>query len=97
MAGSRKDGVSPSPKLYGHPVQDSLSAHRCLFSPEWQHKTAKVEQQLADTLGDSVKFYNAHARSLPDIHVRSSVAFQDPQTKLWNIYGTYTEIGPHRH
>ena len=93
---SRKDGVSPAQKLYGRPVQDSLPAHRRSFSPEWQRKTAEVEQQLADTLKNSVQCYNAHARPLPDIHVGSSVAVQNPQTKLWDIYGTVTEIGPHR-
>jgi len=82
LTSSRKDGVSPAQKLYEHPVKDLFPAHRHSFSPEWQHKAAKVEQQLADTLGDSVKFYNAHAWPLPDIHVSSSVAVQNPQTKL---------------
>jgi len=40
---SLKGGISPAQKLYGHPVQDSLPAHHRSFSPEYQHKTAKVE------------------------------------------------------
>ena len=43
-----------------------------------------------------MKFYSAHARLLPDIHVGSSVTVQNPQAKLWDIYGTVTEIGPRR-
>ena len=43
-----------------------------------------------------MKFYNAHVWPLPDIHVGSSVAVQNPQTKLWDVYGIVTEIGPHR-
>ena len=35
---SRKDSLSPAQKLYGHPVQDTLPAHRRSFAPEWQHK-----------------------------------------------------------
>jgi transposase InsO family protein len=32
----RKDGCSPAQKLFGHPVQDSLPAHRRSFTLEWQ-------------------------------------------------------------
>ena len=93
---SRKDGASPAQKLYGHPIQDALPAHRRSFSAEWQHKTADIEQQAAKTLETSTQYYNTHAHYLPEIHVGSSVALQNPQTKLWDIYGTVTEIGPHR-
>ena len=93
---SRKDGVSPAQKLYGHPVQDSLPAHHRSFSPEWQLKTAEVEKKLAETLEKTTQFYDAHTRPLPDIHIGSSVAVQNSRTKLWDIYGTVTEIGPHR-
>ena len=92
----RKDGASPAQKLFGHPVQDSLPAHQRSFSPEWQRKTAETEKQLANTLEDSTKYYNTHSHPLPDIHIASNVAIQNPQTKLWDIYGTVTEIGPHR-
>ena len=33
---SCRDGLSPAQKLYGHPVQDTLPAHHCSFSPQWQ-------------------------------------------------------------
>jgi len=36
---------SPAQKLYGHPVQDSLFAHRHSFSQEWQCKAESAEQQ----------------------------------------------------
>ena len=32
---SRRDGVSPAQKLFGHPIQDTLPAHRRAFSAEW--------------------------------------------------------------
>ena len=31
---SRKDGISPAQKLYGHPVQDILPAHHRSFLQE---------------------------------------------------------------
>ena len=77
-------------------MQDSLLAPRRSFSTKWQHKTAEVDKQLAHTLEASTQFYNVHAHPLPDIHVGSSVAIQNSPTKLWDIYGTVTEIGPHR-
>ena len=41
-------------------------------------------------------FYNTHAHNLPDITIGSNVAIQNPNTKLWDIYGIVTDIGPHR-
>ena len=43
------------------------------------------------------KYYNQHTRHLPDIRIGSSVALQLPHTKMWDIYGTVVDIGPHRH
>ena len=93
---SRKDGLSPAQKLYGRPIRDTLPAHRHSFAPEWQRSTQAAEQQATYTLQQSEAFYNIHTRSLPDIQIGSSVALQNPQTKLWDIYGTIVDIGPHR-
>ena len=50
---SRKDGLSPSHKVFGHPVQDTLPAHHRSFLPEWQRPIATAEQQRQDTLQSS--------------------------------------------
>ena len=70
--------------------KDGLSPAQKLYS------TQAAEQQTAYTLQQSEAFYNTHTRSLPDIQIGSSVALQNPQTKLWDIYGTIVDIGPHR-
>ena len=44
---SRKDGLSPAQKLFGHPIQDTLPAHR---HPEWQKSTEEAEQQAIETM-----------------------------------------------
>ena len=93
---SRKDGTSPAQKLFGHPIQDSIPAHRRSFAPEWQKSTQEAEQQTTETLAQSKEFYNTHAHSLPDIQVGSKVALQNQQTKLWDIYGMVVSIGPNR-
>ena len=93
---SCKDGTSPAQKLYGHPVQDILPAHRRSFSRQWQQKSQEVEEQAKQTLQSSEAFYNTHAHPLPDINVGSHVAIQNHQSKLWDIYGVVTDIGPHR-
>ena len=41
----RKDGLSSAQKLFGHPVQDTLPAHRQSFAMEWQ----KSSQEAVDT------------------------------------------------
>ena len=93
---SRKDGLSPSHKLFGHPVQDTLPAHHRSFLPEWQRPIFTAEQQRQDTLQSTAAFYNSHAHTLSNINVGSHVAIQNPQTKIWDIYGTVTEISPQR-
>ena len=93
---SRKDGTYPAQKLFGHPIQDSIPAHRRSFAPEWQKSTQEAEQQATETLAQSKEFYNTHAHSLPDIPVGSKVALQNQQTKLCDIYGIVVSIGPNR-
>jgi len=93
---SRKDGLSPAQKLCGHPVQNSLPAHRRAFSQEWQCTAGAAKQQAETTQQSSAKYYNQHAHSLPDIGIGSNVAIQNPRTKLWDIYGVITGISPKR-
>ena len=93
---SRRDGLSPAQKLYGHPVQDSLPAHRRSFAPEWQRSSQEADQQAAHTLHQSETYYNTHTHPLTDIEIGSAVALQNTQTKLWDTYATVVAIGPHR-
>ena len=92
---SCKDRLSPAQKLFSHPIQDTLPAHRCSFALEWQKGTQEAEQQVTETLEQSKTFYNIHAHSLPDICIGSPVALQGQQTKLWDVYGTVVAIGPY--
>ena len=93
---SRKDGLSPAQKLYGRPVQDTLPAHRRAFSDKWQRSAREAEQQATSTLEKVESSYDAHAHNLPEIGVGSNVAIQNSETKLWDIYGIVTDVGPHR-
>ena len=77
---SRKDGLSPAQKLFGHPVQDIVPAHQRSFLPQWQQTTQEAAQQAEDTSKLSAAYYNIHAHNLPDIHVGSHVAVKNPQS-----------------
>ena len=55
---TRKDGLSPTQKLFGHPVQDTLPAHHRSFAPEWQRTSQEAQQQTDITLQSSANFYN---------------------------------------
>ena len=92
----RKDGLSPAQKLLGHPVQDMLPAHRRSFAPEWQRSSQAADSAAAHTSERSQATYNQHAHPLSDLQVGNHVALQNPNTKMWDIYGTITDIGPHR-
>ena len=89
---SRRDGQSPAQKLYGHPIQDTLPAHRRSFAPEWQRHSLDTEESLKI----SEEYYDQHAHKLPDLHVGSHVTIQNTSSKLWDIYGIITAIAPHR-
>ena len=93
---SRRDGLSPAQKLYGHPVQDTLPAHRRSFAPEWQRSLQEADQQASHTSTQSETFYNTHAHPLTDIEIGSNVALQNQQSKHWDIYGKVVAIGPYR-
>ena len=86
---SRRDGLSPAQKLYGHPVQDILLAHHRSFL---QQKAASVEQQEEQSF-KTEHYYNQHAHALPEIQVGSNVAIHNSKTKLWDTYGVVTYVG----
>ena len=90
----RRDGRSPAQKLYGHPVQDSLPAHRRSFAPEWQHPINT--EHTNDVFQKAESFYNQHAHPLPDLAPGAHVAVQNPVSKAWDIFGAVTTISPHR-
>jgi len=93
---SCRDGLSPAQKLFGYSVQDILPAHRRFFLPQWQRPAQEAAQQAEDTSKSSAAHYNIHTHNLPEIHVGSHIAVQNPQSRLWDVYGIVTEIGPHR-
>ena len=92
-----KDSLSPAQKLYGRPIQATLPAHRRSFSSEWLAGTKEAELKAADSKEKAETYYNKRAHPLPEIHIGSKVAIQNPETKLWDIYGTIADIGPFRH
>ncbi len=92
----RKDSLSPAQKLFGHPVPDHLPAHRRSFAPEWQKASDETDKTTKTTQCHAQEFYNQHARDLPGFPIGSHVAIQNPTSKMWDIYGTITAIGPHR-
>ena len=92
----RKDGLSPAQKLYGHPIQDTLPAHRRSFAPEWQKSSIEADKKAQKTHENSTRIYNQQAHTLPELEVGNHVAIQNPTTKLWDTYGTVTNIGPYR-
>ena len=82
---SRKDGLSPAQKLFGHPMQDTLPAHRRAFSAEWQRSDEAAEQQALATKETTEKTYNKHARPLPT----SLLAPMSPSRTRQQSIGTY--------
>ena len=89
-------GLSPAQRLFGHPLQDLVPAHRRSFAPEWQQQADVAERRQEATQERLEARYNRTARALPVLEVGTRVAVQDSQTKLWDRYGTIVDIGRHR-
>ena len=92
----RSDALSPAHKLFGHPVQDSLPAHRCSFAHEWQQSSEEADKISKATHEYAEQACNQHAQELPDLNIGSHVAIQSPTSKLWDIYGIVTALASHR-
>ena len=92
---SLRDGLFPAQKLFGHPVQDTLPAHPKSFDPQWQTNLDKAAEKAECTQRAAERYYNRQAHSLPEIHVGSQVALQDPRTRLWDTYGVVIRMGQH--
>ena len=90
-----RDRLSPAQKLFGHPVQDTLPAHPKSFDPQWQTNLDRAAERAECTQRAVEHCYNRQAHSLPDIHVGSQVALQDPRTRLWDTYGVVIRMGQH--
>lgn len=93
---SRRDKLSPAQKLFGHPIQDMLPAHRRSFAPEWQRSAEETEAAAASHQQRSESDYNHGTRELPELRVGSNVVLQNSCSKLWDIYGIVVDVGPYR-
>lgn len=93
---SHRNGLSPAQKLFGQPIQNTIPVHQRAFVPQWQKTAEEAERQAASHKEQVEEYYNQHARALPEINVGMNVAIQNTGTKMWDIYGIVTDIGPHR-
>ena len=91
----RSDGLSPAQKLFGHPVQDTLLAHRRSIAQKWQ-RSSKEADKAATTRKHAEQAYNQHTQELTDLSIGSHVAIQNPTSKLWDIYGVVTALASQR-
>ena len=87
---SRKDGISPAQKLYGHPVQYTASAPSLLF-------TRMEVQEQAKQILQSQKLLSTHAHPLPDIHIGFKCGHSKPQIQTLGHYGTLLTSAPSHH
>ena len=94
---SLRDRLSPAQKLFGHLIQDTLPAHCQAIASRWQATAEETGKHAASRAVQAERYYNQHAKPLPEIGSRSKVAGQNTVTRLWDIYGVVTAISPHSH
>ena len=91
-----RDKLSPAQKLFGHPVQDFLPAHRRAFAPEWQKSDMQVDQDAERAEAEAKEYHDQRAKPLKEFDVGRQVAVYNPRTSLWDIYGKIVEVGAYR-
>ena len=74
---ARREGLSHAQKLFGHPIQDTLPAHRRAFAEQLQHQVTQAERQKQRLMKLFEKSYNQHAKPLPDLNVGNRVTVQN--------------------
>ena len=87
-----------------HPHKNYLATqYKILFPPTVDplHQSGMRSSQEADaatiyTSETSQATYDQHAHPLSDLQVGNHVAVQNPTSKMWDIYGTITAVGPYR-
>ena len=83
--------MSPAQKLYGHPIQDTITVHRRAFAPEWQSKMREMD--FKDKYREqTATYYNRGAAPLSDIQIGNHVAIQNRETGNFGIYGIVVNI-----
>lgn len=80
-------------KLFGHPVQETLPAHRRSISQKLQKSTINAEKQAKETQYSSTLSYFQHASKLSLLKVDNHAVLQHPVSKLWKTYRTTIELG----
>ncbi|KAF0307558.1 Transposon Ty3-I Gag-Pol polyprotein [Amphibalanus amphitrite] len=91
-----RGGRSPAQIVFGHPVRDTLPAHRRSFAPEWQIAADAAAGRLSEQQQRADDLYNRQARDLEPLAVGNQVSVQDDRTGRWDRYGVVCEVGPHR-
>ena len=77
------------------PSPRSCSVIRCKI-PFQQQPTIEADKKAQATQENSTRIYNQQSHKLPELEVGNYVAIQNPNTKLWDMYGIITGIGPYR-
>lgn len=90
------DGRIPSVLVFGHPVRDTLPAHRRSFTKEWKDQIWKIEAKAARIHARVQERYNASKRPMAPLQVGVHVVLQNPVTKRWDTKGLIVEVGRHR-
>ena len=88
---NRRDGLSPAQKLYGHPIQDVLPAHRKSFDPKHQKAFKDAEEKARITDEKQAEYYNKTAHELSELKIGQHVAVYNEKTKQWDIYARVVE------
>lgn len=89
-----KNGLSPAILMTGKPLQDTVPAHKSLFTRDWHSKVLEFDQNFANRRDKMEQLYNRGARDLPPLRVGDPIAIQNKRTKKWDRYGVVQEVFP---
>ena len=102
-------GKSPAEIVYGRPLRDDLPTHPSHFKPRSRPTVADEERAGTPTRRSTThddrresrrhaakRWYDQHARDLPEFPVGTRVRVQDVRTKRWDRCGVVTHVGPFR-
>ena len=88
----KKDGVSPSQRLFGRPLRSNLPMHWKSYDEKWQRMFKEADQRLSKVKVTKKMNFDKKAKDLPVLRKGDRVLVQDIQSQKWNTQATVVDV-----
>ena len=88
---TRRDGLSPAQKLFGHPIQDNMPIHRKAFDKLNPQGMEDAQKKADKNKSSQKRYYDQHVKTLDELDIGQSVAVYNNASNRWDILAVVME------